>query len=282
LKNIQGVIEKIDLISGDLRKQEEINKIVAKYTPEYIFNLASPSSPFASWQNPILVSDITALGPGRILEAIRKHSPDSHFYQASSSEIFGEADEQPQNEKTPFKPRNPYGIAKLFAHWMTARYRDNYGLHSVSGIQYNHESPRRGLDFVTRKITRAAAKIKLGLVDELRLGNLEARRDWGHARDYVEAMWLMVNAEIADDFVIGTGITHSVREFCEAAFTHLDLNYEEFVVVDPEFFRPSNNTQLVADASKARQQLEWLPCISFIELVEEMVLSDLKDLSDSI
>jgi GDPmannose 4,6-dehydratase len=249
-----------------------------EYQPNEIYNLASPSSPVDSWGSPVVVSDVTALGVARLLEALRSVCPNAHYYQASSSELFGIPVEVPQNETTPFHPRNPYGISKLYAHWMTVRYRERYGLFAVSGVLFNHESPRRGLNFVTRKISHHAAQIKLGILDELRLGNLDARRDWGFAGDYVQAMWLMLQCEQPGDYVVGTGETHSVREFCQLAFAHLGLDYRDYVVQDPRFFRPVETAQLVADPSKARSQLGWEPRVPFEQLVKIMVDEDLRSL----
>jgi GDPmannose 4,6-dehydratase len=223
----------------------------------------------------VLTSQITALGVTRLLEAIRLVNPETRFYQASSSELFGKAREVPQNENTPFYPRSPYGVAKLYAHWMAVNYRESYGMFTTSGILYNHESPRRGLQFVTRKITNGVARIKLGMMDELRLGNLEAQRDWGYAGDYVRAMWLMLQQDQPGDYVIGTGRTHSVREFCDAAFSAMGMNYQDHVVVDERFYRPVEPLQLVSDPSKAKRELGWEPEVGFDELVRMMVEHDL-------
>jgi GDPmannose 4,6-dehydratase len=227
----------------------------------------------------VLTGEVTALGVTRLLEAIRLVNPKSRFYQASSSEMFGKVREVPQNENTPFYPRSPYGVAKVYAHWITVNYRESYDLYAVSGILFNHESPRRGLEFVTRKISYGVARIKLGLATELRLGNLDARRDWGYAGDYVEAMRLMLQGGTPDDFVIGTGETHSVREFCELAFSHVGLDYEEYVIQDPSFYRPAEVDLLVADPGKAGEELGWQPKIGFEELIQIMVDADLKRLA---
>jgi len=274
--NLASIVDRIDLIHGDLSSQESVNNCLEETRPDEIYNLAAPSFPAGSWESTVLVGDIAGLGVARILEAMRQIVPQSHFYQASSSEIFGSPIQSPQNECTPFHPRNPYGIAKLYAHWITVRYREFYGLFTTSGILYNHESPRRGYQFVTRKISKRAVEIKLGLADTLKLGDLDARRDWGYAGDYVEAMWLMMRAPVPDTYVIGTGIPHSVREFCELAFTCLNLDYRDYVVRDPELVRPPEQAQLTADSGKARRELGWQPKVSFDELVRMMVLSDYK------
>lgn len=274
-ENIRHLQSQITLTRGDLTDQENLIACLAEYQPDEIYNLASPSSTFASWDAAVMVSDVAALGVARILEAIRQVVPSASFYQASSSELFGNPLEIPQKETTPFQPRNPYGIAKLYAHWLTVRYRERYAMHAASGILYNHESPRRAEAFVTRKITRTAAEIKLGLADELRLGDLDARRDWGFAGDYVQAMWLMMQHKPAEDFVIGTGVTHSVRDFCREAFACLDLDYQDYVTQDDRFIRPAEQAQLVADPTKARQVLGWQPQVSFSQLVQMMVEADL-------
>jgi GDPmannose 4,6-dehydratase len=281
LEDIQHIIKRIQIVEGSLSDQEAINACIEEHRPDEIYNLASPSSPVASWDSTVEVGDMPGLGVARLLEAIRVIRPAAHFYQASSSELFGNPVDVPQNETTPFRPRNPYGIAKLYAHWLTVRYRQKYGLFAVSGILFNHESPRRGVQFVTRKITHTAAKIKLGLESELRLGNLDARRDWGFARDYTEAMWLMMHQEAAGDFVIGTAETHSVREFCELAFGFLDLDYRDYVVQDPQFYRHLETRQLVADYSKAFKKLGWHPNLKFEELVKLMVDADLTTLQSN-
>ncbi|MGB2963484.1 MAG: GDP-mannose 4,6-dehydratase [Anaerolineales bacterium] len=277
-ENINHIIDEIEIVEGSLIDQEGVNSLLRNYLPEEVYNLASPSSPPASWENVVYKSDVVALGVARLLEAIRTNIPSSRFYQASSSELFGDPLEEPQNENTPFHPRNPYGISKLFAHWLTVNYRNKYDLFTVSGIMYNHESPRRGLQYVTRKITNSAAKIKLGLSDKLRLGNLEARRDWGYAGDYVKAMWLMLQQDHPIDYVIGTGKTHSVREFCDLAFSHLGLDYREHITVDDAYFRPNENKRLVADCKKANNELNWQPETSFKELVKTMVDEDYRSL----
>jgi GDPmannose 4,6-dehydratase len=280
-KNLVGLLERIQLIRGDLGSQDSISSCLEESRPDEIYNLAAPSFPAGSWDDTVMVGDIAALGVARILDAIRQVVPRSRFYQASSSEIFGAPIESPQKETTPFHPRNPYGIAKLYAHWITVRYREYFGLFATSGILYNHESPRRGLQFVTRKISRRAAEIKLGLAENLHLGDLDARRDWGYAGDYVEAMWRILQSPKPDTYVIGTGITHSVRDFCELAFGCMGLDYRQYVIQDPAFVRPAEQAQLVADFGKARQELNWSPDISFNDLVQMMVLADYQALLGS-
>jgi GDPmannose 4,6-dehydratase len=239
-----------------------------------VYNLAAQSFVPTSWQQPVLTGEFTAIGVTRVLDAIRIIDPSIRFYQASSSEMFGKVVETPQRESTPFYPRSPYGVAKVYGHWITVNYRESYGLHATSGILFNHEGPRRGLEFVTRKISNAVAKIKLGLADELRLGNLDAKRDWGYAGDYVEAMWLMLQQDQPDDYVVATGETHSVREFCELAFNRVGLDWEKYVVVDEKYFRPAEVDLLVGDSSKARRVLDWEPQTSFESLVHLMVDAD--------
>lgn len=278
LDNLRHILDRLSLVEGDLADQAGLLACVEEAKPDEIYNLAAPSSPMASWNDPLKVSDIAGLGVLRLLEAVRQVRPKARFYQASSSELFGIPVEVPQSETSPFHPRNPYGIAKLFAHWSTVRYRERYGLFTVAGILFNHESPRRGLDFVTRKVTWTAARIKLGLADELRLGDLEARRDWGYAGDYVRAMWQMLNCDIPEEFVIGTGVTHTVRELCALAFSFLDMDYRDFVRQDPQFIRPPETAQLVADPRRAHEKLGWQPRVSFEELVEHMVRADLAGL----
>jgi GDPmannose 4,6-dehydratase len=248
---------------------------IAACKPDEVYNLAAQSFVQTSWTQPVLTGEFTGLGVTRVLEAVRKAAPQARFYQASSSEMFGKAVESPQRESTPFYPRSPYGVAKVYGHWITVNYRESYGMFAVSGILFNHESPRRGLEFVTRKVTDGVARIKLGLARELRLGNLEARRDWGFAGDYVEAMWLMLQQREAHDYVVGTGQTWSVRQLCEIAFETVGLDYRDYVVQDPQFFRPAEVDLLVADARKARAQLGWRPRVSFRQLIEMMVEADL-------
>lgn len=278
-ERIQHLLDQITLTQGDLQDQGSLLAILEEYEPDEVYNLAAQSFVPTSWNQPALTAEITALGVTRMLEAIRHVNPKIRFYQASSSEMFGKVVEVPQRETTPFYPRSPYGVAKVYGHWITVNYRESFGLFAVSGILFNHESARRGREFVTRKISEGAARIKLGMAKELRLGNLEARRDWGFAGDYVRAMWLMLQQEKPQDFVIGTGETHSVREFCQLAFEHVGLDYREFVVQDERFYRPAEVDLLVADASKARTQLGWEPSVTFPELVRMMVDADLERLS---
>jgi GDPmannose 4,6-dehydratase len=271
--------DRITLAHGDLLDQTSLIGIMDQYQPDEIYNLAAQSFVPISWQQPVLTGEFTAMGVTRMLEAMRNAVPQARFYQASSSEMFGKVREVPQSERTPFHPRSPYGVAKVYGHWITVNYRESYDLFACSGILFNHESPRRGLEFVTRKVTRGAAMIKLGLADELRLGNLEARRDWGYAGDYVQAMWLILQQDEPSDYVVGTGETHSVRELCQVAFEYLDLDWEEYVVVDPEFYRPAEVDLLVSDPSRARTELGWEPTVSFPELVQMMVDADLEQIT---
>lgn len=275
-ERIKHIQDEITIIQGDLHDQSSLVDVMEEYRPEEVYNLAAQSFVPTSWNQPVLTGEVTALGVTRLLEAIRHVNPKTRFYQASSSEMFGKVREVPQRETTPFYPRSPYGVAKVYAHWITVNYRESYDLFSVSGILFNHESPRRGLEFVTRKITNGVARIKLGLTKELHLGNLEAQRDWGFAGDYVEGMWLMLQQEQPRDYVLGTGQTHAVREFCEAAFGYVGLDYRDYVIQDPRFYRPAEVDLLVADPSNARRELNWIPKFSFIELVQLMVDADLK------
>jgi GDPmannose 4,6-dehydratase len=275
-ERVQHIQDDITMVQGDLHDQSSLVDLMEQYRPDEVYNLAAQSFVPTSWNQPVLTGEVTALGVTRILEAIRQASPKTRFYQASSSEMFGKVRETPQRETTPFYPRSPYGVAKVYGHWITVNYRESYNIYAVSGILFNHESPRRGLEFVTRKITYAAARIKMGMAKELRLGNLEARRDWGYAGDYVEGMWMMLQPGQPDDYVLGTGETHSVREFCEAAFSHVGLDYRDYVVQDPRFYRPAEVDLLVADPSHARQRLGWQPRVGFAELVQKMVDADLK------
>ncbi len=274
-ERIAHLQDKITFVPGDLLDEISMIHILQEHRPQEVYNLAAQSFVQTSFGQPVLTGETTALGVTRLLDAIRLVDPKIRFYQASSSEMFGKVHEVPQTETTPFHPRSPYGVAKVYGHWITLNYRESYGLHATSGILFNHESPRRGLEFVTRKISHTVAQIKLGLVDELRLGNLDAQRDWGFAGDYVEAMWLMLQREIPEDFVICTGQTHSVREFCEVAFGHAGLNWEEHVVVDESFFRPAEVDLLVGDATKADEMLGWKPETSFESLVTMMVDADI-------
>ena len=272
IAHIQGSIE---FVNGDLLDQISLIDAIKLHEPDEIYNLAAQSFVQTSFGQPVLTGETTALSVTRMLDAIRIVDPNIRFYQASSSEMFGKVAEVPQTESTPFHPRSPYGVAKVYGHWITVNYRESYNLHASSGILFNHESPRRGLEFVTRKISYGVASIKLGLEEKLSLGNLDAKRDWGFAGDYVEAMWLMLQQKIPDDYVICSGMTHSVREFCDLAFSHLDLNYEEHVVVDERFFRPAEVDLLVGDYSKAKKILNWKPVTSFEDLVAMMVDADL-------
>jgi GDPmannose 4,6-dehydratase len=277
-ERISHIQDKIELIPGDLLDQNSLINAIKDSCPDEVYNLAAQSFVPTSWNQPVLTGEFTALGVTRILEAIRVVKPDIRFYQASSSEMFGKVRETPQNEKTPFYPRSPYGIAKVYGHWITVNYRESYNLFACSGILFNHESPRRGKEFVSRKVTYGAACIKLGLQEELRMGNLDAKRDWGYARDYVEAMWLILQQDKPDDFVIATGETHSVREFLEISFGRLGLDYRNFVTVDPKLVRPAEVDLLLGDSSKARKVLGWRPRVSFQELVRMMVDADLEKL----
>jgi GDPmannose 4,6-dehydratase len=278
LDNIQHILDRIHLTEGNLLSQESLDACIEKYHPDEVYNLAAPSITATAWKAAVQIGDIAGLGVVRILEAIRCYYPQAHFYQASSSEIFGNTKETPQNELTPFQPRNPYGMAKLYAHWATVNYRQRYNLFTVSGILYNHESPRRSIDFVTRKISQAAARIKAGLANELLLGNLDSRRDWGFAGDFVEAMWKMVNREDPQDFVIGTGKTHSVREFLDEAFGYLNLDWHDYVRIDKNYIRPEDNGLLQSDPRQAQEILGWQARLPFPDLVRIMVNADLKQL----
>jgi len=277
-ERIAHIQDDITLIQGDLHDQSSLVTILEEHRPDEVYNLAAQSFVPTSWGQAVLTAEVTAVGVLRMLEAIRQVNPGIRFYQASSSEMFGKVVEVPQKETTPFYPRSPYGVAKVYGHWITVNYRESYDLFTCSGILFNHESPRRGFEFVTRKVTRGAALIKLGLARELRLGNLEAQRDWGYALDYVRAMWLMLQHAQPDDFVIGTGETHSVRELCEIAFDCAGLDYRDYVVQDQKFYRPAEVDLLISDPSKARKILGWQPSVTFRDLVEMMVQADLQQL----
>lgn len=273
-ERIAHIQDRIELIPGDLTDQHSLLAALQASNPDEVYNLAAQSFVQTSWSQPILTGDVTALGVTRLLDSIRVHNPSIRFYQASSSEMFGKVLAVPQTEDTPFYPRSPYGVAKVYGHWITVNYRESYDLYAVSGILFNHESPRRGLEFVTRKVTDGVARIKLGLANELRLGNLDAKRDWGYAGDYVRAMWLMLQQDSPRDYVISTGKTHSVEELVEVAFSHLDLDWRDFVVQDPRFMRPAEVDLLIGDASRARDDLGWEPEVSFEQLIRMMVDAD--------
>lgn len=275
IERIEHILNDITVVQGDLQDQGSLLSLLEEHKPTEVYNLAAQSFVPTSWNQPALTGDVTAIGVTRLLEAIRFVNPKIRFYQASSSEMFGKVLEVPQKETTPFYPRSPYGVAKMYGHWITVNYRESFNMFATSGILFNHESPRRGLEFVTRKISDAVARIKLGQAKELRLGNLESQRDWGFAGDYVEAMWLMLQQDHPDNYVIGTGETHAVREFCDVAFSHAGLDYKEFVVQDEKFYRPAEVDLLISDPSKARMVLKWEPGVSFKELVTMMVDSDL-------
>lgn len=272
---IQHIKDQIELVQGDLLDQFSLVSIMEKVQPDEIYNLAAMSFVPTSWSQPILTGEFTGLGVTKILEAMRRVCPKAHFYQASSSEMFGRVIETPQTERTPFYPRSPYGVAKVYGHFITVNYRESYDLFALSGILFNHESPRRGKEFVTRKITDAVARIKMGKQKELRMGNLDAKRDWGFSGDYVRAMWMMLQQDKPEDYVVATGETHSVREFLQIAFSHVGLNYEDYVVVDPAFIRPAEVDLLLGDPTKAKTQMGWKPEVSFEQLVTMMVDADM-------
>lgn len=278
-ERIDHLLDDITVVQGDLHDQGSLLTLLEEYKPTEVYNLAAQSFVPTSWNQPALTGDITALGVTRILESIRYVNPKIRFYQASSSEMFGKVLEVPQHEATPFYPRSPYGVAKVYGHWITVNYRESFDMFAVSGILFNHESPRRGMEFVTRKIADGVARIKLGLAKELRLGNLESQRDWGFAGDYVDAMWRMMQQDKPDNFVIGMGETHSVREFCELAFGHVGLDYNDHVVQDEKFYRPAEVDLLISDPSKARSVLGWEPAVTFKELVIMMVNADVQRLN---
>ncbi len=273
-ERIAHIQDDVQIVQGDLLDQVSLIELLREFEPQEVYNLAAQSFVPTSFNQPVMTGEVTALGVTRLLDAIRIVDPEIRFYQASSSEMFGKVVEVPQTEVTPFYPRSPYGVAKLYGHWITINYRESYDLHASSGILFNHESPRRGHEFVTRKISHAVARIKLGMQSELRLGNLDAQRDWGFAGDYVKAMWLMLQQDHPDDYVVSTDETHSVREFCEIAFGHVDLNWEDYVVVDEKFFRPAEVDLLIGSSKKAASQLGWTPQTTFQELVTMMVSAD--------
>ena len=270
-----GVINDVELVDGNLIDLSSLIRLLETYEPDEIYNLGAQSFVAASWNQPLLTGQVTGIGAANLLEAMRIVRPNSRYYQASSSEMFGRIREPRQNEQTPFYPRSPYAVAKLYAHWMTVNHRESFGTHASSGILFNHESPLRGIEFVTRKITDGVARIKMGLARELPLGNLDAMRDWGHARDYVRAMWLMLQQDEPDDYVVATGRTTTIREFCRIAFSYADLNFEDYVVTRSDLLRPAEVDILLGDASKAEQKLNWQPTITLEEMVAEMVDADL-------
>jgi GDPmannose 4,6-dehydratase len=275
-ERIEHLLDRIEVVAADLLDQHSLTVVLQETRPDEVYNLAAQSYVPTSWTQPVLTGEFTALGVTRILEAIRLVHPSAKFYQASSSEMFGRVAQTPQSETTPFYPRSPYGVAKVYGHWITVNYRESYNLYAVSGILFNHESPRRGIEFVTRKVTDGVARVKLGLTSQIRLGNLDARRDWGFAGDYVEAMWRMLQRPAPQDYVIGTGQTHSVRELAETAFAHVGLDWRKHVTTDPKYMRPAEVDLLQADPSKARQELGWTPRVGFSELVAMMVDADLE------
>ncbi|MDQ4078385.1 MAG: GDP-mannose 4,6-dehydratase [Chloroflexota bacterium] len=278
LDRIEHIQNRIHVVQGDLVDLLSLVDLIREYKPDEVYNLAAQSFVPTSWQQPILTGEVTALGVTRMLDAIRLVNPETRFYQASSSEMFGKVREVPQTEDTPFHPRSPYGVAKVYGHWITVNYRESYDMFAVSGILFNHGSPRRGLEFVERKISHGVARISLGLSQELRLGNLDSQRDMGYAGDYVRAMWMMLQQDRPDDYVIATGETHTIRRICEVAFSHVGLEWEKYVVQDPAFYRPAEVDLLVGDASKAGEALGWEPTVSFEELIQMMVDADIKRL----
>jgi GDPmannose 4,6-dehydratase len=275
-ERLQHIRDRIHLVQGDLTDQSSLDEAVRTISPDEIYNLAAQSFVPTSWNQPVLTADITGVGVTRILEAIRKYKPAARFYQGSSSEMFGKVRQSPQNEHTPFYPRSPYGVAKVYGHYITVNYRESYNIFACSGILFNHEGPRRGLEFVSRKVTHGVARIKRGKAKELRMGNLEAKRDWGYAPDYVEAMYLMLQQPEPDDYVVATGVSHSVQELVETAFGCVELDWEKYVVIDPALLRPAEVDYLVGDASKARAKLGWQPRVSFADMIRRMVEHDLK------
>jgi GDPmannose 4,6-dehydratase len=270
-----GIADKVTLHDGDLSDLSSLLRVVREVQPEEIYNLAAQSYVASSWRQPVLTANVTGVGVANMLEAMRIAAPGARFYQASSSEMYGLIQQPRQNEKTPFYPRSPYAVAKLYGHWITINYRESFGLHASSGILFNHESPLRGVEFVTRKVTSGVARIKLGMANELRLGNIDAKRDWGHARDYVRAMWLMLQQDTPDDYVVATGVTTTVRDMCRIAFDHAGLDMEKYVVIDPAFYRPAEVDVLLGDAAKAKAKLGWEPQIALDQLIREMVDADL-------
>ncbi|NKE70968.1 GDP-mannose 4,6-dehydratase [Candidatus Manganitrophus noduliformans] len=280
-ERVEHIREKLNFVQGDLTDQSSLDEAIKEIMPDEVYNLAAQSFVPTSWNQPVLTADVTGLGVTRILEAIRKHKSDTKFYQASSSEMFGKVQEIPQTEKTSFYPRSPYGVAKVYGHWITVNYRESYNIFACSGILFNHESPRRGLEFVTRKVTHTVAKIKLGLAKELRMGNMEAKRDWGFAGDYIYAMWLMLQQDQPDDYVIATGETHSVQQLVNIAFDCVGLNAKDYVVTDPKFLRPAEVDLLIGSSEKAKKKLGWTPSVSFEKLIEMMVKEDISLLNQN-
>lgn len=279
---IEAITDKIRFVEGDLTDQSSLDQALQQLKPDELYNLAAQSFVPVSWNQPVLTADVTGLGALRVMEAIRKHSPQTKFLQASSSEMFGKVREKPQTEKTPFHPRSPYGVAKTFGHHITVNYRESYGLFACSSICFNHESPRRGIEFVTRKVSQTVAKIKLGVADKLKMGNIDAQRDWGFAGDYIRAMWLMLQQPQAEDYVIATGKTHSVQELLEVAFSHAGLDWKKYVEIDPKLVRPAEVDYLCGDASKAAKVLGWVPQVTFKQLIEMMVDADLLQLKQTL
>ena len=277
-ERVEHLIDRITVVAADLLDQHSLTTVVGDFKPDEVYNLAAQSFVPTSWQQPVLTGEFTALGVTRLLEAIRLAHPQARVYQASSSEMFGKVRQTPQDESTPFYPRSPYGVAKVYGHWITVNYRESYDLFAVSGILFNHESPRRGLEFVTRKVSDGVARIKLGRASEIRMGNLDAERDWGFAGDYVDAMWRMLQQSEPQDFVVGTGVAHSVRDLLTLAFGHVDLDFEEYVTIDEKFVRPVEVDHLLADPAKALKVLEWEPTVSFEQMVQMMVDADLERL----
>lgn len=277
-ERVEHIRERVHFVQGDLTDQSSLDEAIKGIMPDEVYNLAAQSFVPTSWNQPVLTSDVSGLGVTRILEAIRKHKSDAKFYQASSSEMFGKVQETPQTEKTPFYPRSPYGVAKIYGHWITVNYRESYDIFACSGILFNHESPRRGLEFVSRKVTNTVAKIKLGLAKELRMGNMDAKRDWGFAGDYVNAMWSMLQQDEPDDYVIATGEAHSVQELVDIAFDCVGLKSKDYLVIDPKFLRPAEVDFLIGNSEKAKKKLHWEPIVSFHELIRMMINEDLKHL----
>lgn len=274
-----GIAGDVELVDGDLTDLSGLMRTVKEFRPDEVYNLGAQSFVKSSWQQPLLTGQVTAIGVANVLEALRLEQPEARFYQASSSEMYGLIQEPMQSETTPFYPRSPYAVAKLYGHWITVNYRESFGLHASSGILFNHESPLRGIEFVTRKVTDGVARIKLGLANELRLGNIDAKRDWGHSKDYVRAMWLMLQQDTPDDYVVATGVTTTVRDMCRIAFAHLGLEMDSHLVIDPKLFRPAEVDVLLGDPAKAREKLGWEPTISLEEMIAEMVDADLHRLS---